>query len=152
MVFANILMHWVAQLVFERPVKKLSIAVLTSQLDQSGSKLSEHLKTCTDTQGNRNQLRHLIGIERWGQRRLRVAIGEPFLAEEYDHYCPSSERSWEELKADWDNTRQVTLVITKDFQDGYTQKIEHNQYGPLSVKAWLRYLDVHASSEGRRIK
>lgn len=149
---ANILMRWGAQLVLEGPVKKLSIPELSSQLGQSGSQLSERLASCSDTQVNRRQLSHLIGIERWGQRRLRVATGEPFLEEEYDHYCPSPERTWDELITEWKNTRRASIAMTREISEQNRKKIEHNQFGPLSVKAWLRYLDVHASSEGRKIK
>ena len=136
----------------EGPVKKLSIPELSSQLGQSGNQLTERLATCGDTQVNRRQLSHLIGIERWGQRRLRVAIGEPYLDEEYDHYCPSLEKTWDELISEWKNTRQTSITMTKEISELNSKKILHNQFGPLSVKAWLRYLDVHASSEGRKIK
>lgn len=94
----NFLMRWGAQLIIERPAQKLSIPELAAQLEQSGKQLSERLLACTDTLPNRRQLCHLIGIERWSQRRLRIALGEPFLTEEYDHYRPSTERPWDELK------------------------------------------------------
>jgi hypothetical protein len=149
------LMHWGAQLVIERPVRELTLQNLFTQLDESRKQMDEKLASCSDTSSNKRQLTHIIGIERWGQRRLRVALGEPFLSEEYDHYRPSNERTWDELKTEWENTRQVTLklvnqLIQANLPDGI--KVAHNQYGPLSIKAWLRYLDVHASSEGKRIK
>jgi len=149
-------MRWGAQLIIERPVQKLTIPELASQLEQSGNHLIEHLSSCQDTLPNRRQLCHLIGIERWSQRRLRVALGEPFLSEEYDHYRPSNERSWDELKTEWITTRQATISLTKDLisHSSITPgiKILHNQYGPLSINAWLRYIDTHASSEAKRIK
>ena len=148
----DILMHWGAQLILERPAKKMTVDDLLSQLGQSNRHLTEHLNACSDTQANRRQLCHLIGIERWGQRRLRVAFGEPFLTEEYDHYRPSPDRSWEDLKKEWEITRQASLTMFKGFSEERNIKIEHNQYGSLSVKAWLRYLDIHASSEGKRIR
>lgn len=149
------LMKWEAQLIFERPVNRLSLSELTKQLQHSGNLITERLKTCADTPSNRRQICHLIGMERWGQRRLRVALGDPFLTEEYDHYRPSNERAWDELLAEWNITRQATLALIEDLSAVNLPddiKIMHNQYGPLSVKAWLRYLDVHASSEGKRIK
>jgi hypothetical protein len=152
---ASALMRWGAKLVFERPIKKLSLSELAAQLDQSGKQITDRLNICADVPANRRQLCHLIGIERWGQRRVRVAIGEPFLTEEYDHYRPSQESSWEELKAEWDLTRKASHALVQVLSEANVPadtKIEHNQYGPLSVKAWLRYLDDHASSTGRRIK
>lgn len=152
---ASLFTRWGAQLVFERPVRKLSLSDLTEQLEQSGKHISEWLNAAEINYTNRRHLCHLIGIERWGQRRIRVAIGEPFLEEEYDHYRPSQDRPWEELKAEWDLTRQATISLIAGLNETNFPtdiKIVHNQYGPLSVKAWLRYLDVHASSEGRKLK
>ncbi len=97
----------------------------------------------------------MIGIERWGQRRLKITQGEPFLDEEYSHYRPSSERNWEELRDDWDATRRGTIALAQELakiEDIEKCSIIHNQYGPLSVKGWLRYLDVHARSEVKHIK
>jgi hypothetical protein len=151
----NILMSWGAQLMIERPVRKLTVHELVDQLDQSGKLITESMASYADTPANRRQLCHIIGIERWGQRRLRVALGEPFLTEEYDHYCPSSERSWDELKTEWSTTREATLILANDLSQAdipHDVKVLHNQFGPLSIKGWLRYLDVHASSEGKHIK
>jgi hypothetical protein len=151
----NIFMSWGAQLMYERPVRKLTVHELINQLDQSGKLISKSMASYPDTPANRRQLCHIIGIERWGQRRLRVALGEPLLIEEYDHYCPSSERSWEELKAEWGTTREATLALADDLTQASLPpdvKVPHNQFGPLSIKGWLRYLDVHASSTGKHIK
>jgi len=151
----NFIMIWGAQLVIERPARKLTLEELILQLELSTKQMAERLKSCVDTHNNRRQLCHVVGIERWGQRRLRVALGEPFLTEEYDHYRPSVERSWHELLDEWNATRQATLALTRDLSQVKTDqelKISHNMYGPLSIKGWLRYLDIHASSEGKRIK
>ena len=152
---ANKFMSWGAQLMIERPVRKLTVQELIGQLDQSAKQISDLLTTKSDTPVNRRQLCHIIGIERWGQRRLRVALGEPFLAEEYDHYCPSNERTWDELKTEWGTTRAGTLTLASDLILANLPpdlKVPHNQYGSLTIKGWLRYLDVHASSEGKQIK
>ncbi len=151
---ANILVRWGAHLVFERPVRKLSMGVLITELNQSAKDLTSHLDNCPDTPNNRRKLSHMVGIERWGQRRLRVSLGEPFLTEEYDHYCPSIERTWEELISEWVATRNATIALASNMVKINVSpecKIEHNQYGFLSIKAWLRYLDVHSISEGKRI-
>jgi len=150
----NIFMRWGAQLTFERPVRNLSLELLISELNQSTMEMTEHLDHSSDSPGNRRQLSHMVGIERWGQRRLRVALGEPFLSEEYDHYRPSVERSWDELKSEWMATRQATLALANDLSrlgDSPEFKVIHNMYGSLSIKAWLRYLDVHTSSEAKHI-
>jgi len=148
-------MSWGAQLMIERPTRKLTVRELSMQLEQSAKQMSELMETVSGTPENRLQLCHIIGIERWGQRRLRVALGEPFLTEEYDHYRPSSECSWDGLKAEWGATREATLSLANNLMQVNLPpdlKVSHNQFGPLSIKGWLRYLDVHASSEGKRIK
>ena len=155
MKLANRLMNWGAQVMIETPVRKLTIQELILQLEQSAVDILERLKASPDSPGNRRELCHIIGIERWGQRRLRVALGEPFLTEEYDHYRPSIECPWDDLTKDWDATRQGTLTLARDLDKVNPPTeftINHNIYGPLSVKGWLRYLDLHASSEGKRIK
>ena len=151
----NIITSRVTRFIFERSVRLLPIQKLVSQLEQSAKHIFTLLDMCSDTPGNRLHLRHIIGIERWGQRRLRVALGEPFLNEEYDHYRPSNERSWEELKDDWVAAREATLSLSKELIQANIApdfKVIHNRYGPLSIKGWLRYIDVHASSEGKHIK
>jgi hypothetical protein len=151
----NILMHWGAQLVIEWPVRKLSLSELMAQLEQSAKQISENLGTCSDTINNCHLLGHVIGIERWGQRKLRVALGEPFLVEEYDHYRPSTDSSWDDLKAEWITTRQVTITLAGSLVQANVpsdSKIIHNQYGPLSIKGWLRYLDVHSTGEVKKFK
>lgn len=152
---ANIFVSWGAQLVIERPARKLTIHELIAQLEQSAGQMAERYESSTDTPDNRRLICHMIGIERWGQRRLRVALGEPFLIEEYDHYLPSPERTWEELLTDWHSIRQATITLARELAQANIPadfKINHNHLGSLSIKGWLRYLDVHASSEGKHIK
>jgi hypothetical protein len=151
----NTLMNWGARLILERPVRKLALPDLAAQLEETGKQIAGHVGQCIDSPANRHKLCHIIGIERWGQRRLRVALGEPFLPEEYKHYRPDEQRPWTELKAEWETTRRATLTIVNDLIQAklpFTIKIPHNQLGPLSLNAWLRYLDVHASMESKRIK
>jgi hypothetical protein len=151
----NLFLNWGAQLVIDRPARKKTIDELKTQLESSAKEMSERLEKRQDSPTNRRQLCHIVGIERWGQRRLRVAIGEPFLAEEYDHYRPSLESTWSELINEWGTTRKNTLALANDLSQPSTLqdlKILHNMYGLLSINGWLRYLDVHARSEMKRIK
>ncbi len=155
MKLVSFLMHWGALLVLERHVRGMSMDAIILELNQSAIEITEHINGCVDSPNNRRQLSHMVGIERWGQRRLRVALGEPFLDEEYGHYRPSIERSWLELTNDWSATRQATITLAgslTQLSESPDINIVHNTYGALSIKGWLRYLDVHASSEGKRIK
>jgi len=40
----------------------------------------------------------VIGIERWGQRRLRMLLGEPPVSDEYDSYRPGEDLSMPALR------------------------------------------------------
>ena len=51
-------------------------------------------------------------------------------------------------------TRQQTVAVVQ--QLGQTNvadvKVPHNQFGPLSVRSWLRYLEMHANLEAKKLK
>ena len=144
----------VVGLFFERPARKRTLSELTRDLDTSGQKVTTRISAFRETLPNRIQLMHIVGIERWGQRRLRVALGEPPLLDEYDDYRPNSSLTWEELRTSFRETRQETIQVAQTLidqnVDGATL-VRHNQFGPLSIRGWLRYLNVHANIESRRI-
>ncbi|MEO8167117.1 MAG: hypothetical protein ABI623_02660, partial [bacterium] len=50
----------------------------------SGAAVAERMARAADTPGNRDVAAHIIGIERWGARRLRTALGDVALADEYE--------------------------------------------------------------------
>ncbi|MCJ7624103.1 MAG: hypothetical protein MUO76_11415 [Anaerolineaceae bacterium] len=99
--------------------------------------------------GDKRTALHIIGIERWGQRRLRVALGEPFELDEYDEYQPSEDLGWEELIDTFHNARRETAALAKAMGERGDAHIyiRHNQFGDLSVRSWFRYLDMHANIE-----
>ena len=100
-------------------------------------------------------LSHIVGIELWGQSRLRVGLGEPFKEEEYDNYRPSRSRSWEQLKAEFRMARKKSIALAEALDDNQADQfmqVKHNQYGMITLGAWLRYLDMHANLESKRIK
>lgn len=136
---------------FERPARKQNVTHWRQTLVDSGEMLNAFLATKTDSEQNRRVLSHIIGIERWGQRRLQVALGAPLLDDEYDGYRPPKERTWSELQADFAETRRETAVIAGKITTLDTQ-IHHNMYGDLSVRGWLRYLDMHANLEAKKLK
>ncbi|MBN1680365.1 MAG: DinB family protein [Anaerolineae bacterium] len=144
-----------AYLFLERAAQRLTLEQHADRLAASGSAIAARLQRAKDTPPNHEQLAHLIGIERWGQRRLQVALGEPLIIDEYDQYRPDACADWDALRREFDDTRQMTITLVHDLIDAHTdikQTVRHNQYGPLTVRGWLRYLDVHASFESRRIR
>ena len=146
---------WVIDLILERPVRNIPSAEMAKQLQSSGEQFMTKLAACPDTAQNRTRLSHLIGIERWGQQRLKVALGrETFVQDEYDGYRPAETLGWEELKEGFRETRRETVVLAVDVQahDKQDQKVAHNMFGEISTRAWLKYLMRHARLEGKGIK
>jgi hypothetical protein len=143
------------QFLLERPGKKWTMSAWGEKLNASGEKIERRLEKAPDSERNRQTLSHIVGIELWGQSRLRVGLGEPFKEEEYDGYRPSRSRSWEQLKAEFRLARKKSVALAEALDDQQVDQfmpVKHNQYGMITLGAWLRYLDMHANLESKRIK
>lgn len=139
----------------ERPAYWRSLDELLSALETSADKLHESLSKAKGSDKDKATLRHVIGMERWGQRRLRVALGEENPNDEHHAYKPDANSTWEELLQAFQSARQETLDLGYSLaakEVDLNQGIAHNQFGDMSVKAWLRYLHLHAWAEARHIK
>lgn len=122
---------------------------LTEELRQSGEKIYQTVGQKAGTAHNHGTFTHIIGIERWGQSRLKVALGEPLMMDEYDEYRPSKERPWADLRQDFMETRQETTELARRLADPAVDQmmvIPHNQLGKLSLQSWLHYLRFHADT------
>lgn len=143
-------------LLVERPAAKKTLAAWGDKLQADGDALIEKLSDYGDSDDNRRVLSHIVGIERWGQSRLKVALGEPFKKEEYDDYRPPKNRTWDQLKAEFKAARRQTIALARRMDRGevedYSIKILHNSYGELTLAGWLRYLNIHANLEAKRLK
>lgn len=142
-------------LFLERPAHKVGLRNYPAHLEAKGATLLAKAQDGADTADNRRQLNHIIGIERWGQSRLRVALGDALTMDEYNSYRPSRDRAWAELQADFEATRQETVTLAKQLNEASVATdvtVPHNQHGELTVLSWLHYLDMHANIEGRRIR
>ncbi|MGQ9549285.1 MAG: hypothetical protein ACUVSY_11715 [Roseiflexus sp.] len=155
MTISTALRDVVVRLLLERPAARQSISDWADTLAASGSKLKARIAARADTSANRRLLRHIIGLERWGQRRMRVALGEPFINDEMDGYQPPADLSLAELIDVFLNTRDETVHLARRLATDSrveTSRVPHNQLGPLSIRGWLRYLDMHADLEARRLR
>lgn len=154
MAVKDVLSQVAARLLLERPAKKQSIAAFAAQLEREGSQMADRLHKAPDTARNREQLRHIITIERWGQRRLRVALGEPPVTDESDDYAPDAALDWDALRAAFAATRAETVRLARELihPDNEAVLVRHNELGPLTVRGWLRYLGNHAWREALVIK
>lgn len=145
----------IVRLAVERPAKGRSTVDWADTLAASGAKLKERMVASADTPANCRQLRHIIGLERWGQRRMRVALGEPFINDEMDGYQPPVDLSLAELIDVFLNTRDETVQLARRCAAdprAESTLVRHNQLGPLSIRGWLQYLDLHANLEARRLR
>ena len=139
----------------ERPGQKWTMSAWGEKLAASGEQIERRLEKTGDSERNRQVLSHIVGIELWGQSRLRVGLGEPFKEEEYDNYRPSRSRSWEQRKAEFRMARKKSIALAEALDDNQADQfmqVKHNQYGMITLGAWLRYLDMHANLESKRIK
>ncbi|MEM6530505.1 MAG: DinB family protein [Chloroflexota bacterium] len=140
-------------LFFDLPARNTSLEKFRADLKREGDKLAARFQSAGDTPRNHRSLAHIIGIEKWGQQRLKVALGEPFIEEEYDDYRPAQNTPWPELADIFQQTRAETIALTERLeQQPYDGKIKHNSFGDLSVGGWLKYLNGHASGTALLIR
>lgn len=148
---ANALFRFAAHLLVERPARRAGEEALVAALTEGRSLVRDRFEVAEPTSG-RKQLAHVIGIERWGGRRLRVALGDaPFERDTLRRYLPAAD---EDLLAAFDEARTETLALARRLIDEgrIERRVEHNAFGPLSARGWLRYLHMHAMSEIKRAK
>ena len=151
MSFVGTILHFV----ISRSAAKFSLDELQTRLKLSSESVAEHIEKAADTPANRGQATHLIGIERWGQRRLRSVLGEPLEMGEYDPERPGGDQSLKALSTLFSETRKKTVALVNELKKvpGVENKmIPHNDIGNLSVRGWLFYLDSHANRESQNIK
>ncbi|MGB0384395.1 MAG: DinB family protein [Ardenticatenaceae bacterium] len=145
----------VRNLLFERPAKKRTLGELAANLENDGKKIEQRMAEKGDSERNRSQAIHIIGIERWAQRRLKVALGEPFVLDEHDGYCPPANSSWSQLRADFQSTREASVDLARQLQEAnvtLATTVRHNDFGETSTHGWLYYMNFHANQESKRIR
>jgi len=142
-----------AALIIEFPARWIGFDRLIQRLEKGGRALDRRAASTGKRPANAAVLAHIIGIERWGQRRMRVALGEPLLQEEYNDYRPL-ETDVPTLRAVFQATRQETVSLCKSLRMAGVDpgtRIYHNQFGEISLLGWLYYLIFHAGIESLRI-
>ncbi|OLV15441.1 DinB family protein [Deinococcus marmoris] len=153
--------EFVVSRVLEAPAGRSSYTDLGQGLERGGIALAGRAARAADTPANREVLSHIIGIERWGQNRLRMALGQrlhgsgPHGSDSYHAYRPAQDVTLAELRNLLSQTRSGTVDLARQLhanppEDGAT--VNHNGLGPLTAKAWLRYLTQHADLESRRLR
>lgn len=142
---------------FRRPMaewgaREKSIEELADELEASAATMDERMQGRPDSNVNREAIAHWIGIERWGQRRLNVALGATLIMDEYHGYRPDKEQGIEALREAFASTRADTVRLARRLAEkGVDPKttIRHNDLGDLSARGWLAYLIQHPEQESR---
>jgi len=150
----NIFGQVFAWLMFERKVKDQSYDDYLQRLEATSTLIEGSIEGATDTAKSRWELTHVIGMERWMQSRIKVGLGSPFIQEEYDGYRPAQDTDWQVLRQMFIDTRQNSCELCRNLKtndvDG-SQKVEHNQAGPMTIKAWLEYMLYHSHGHATRM-
>ena len=138
-----------------RPARRAGATALADGLASSAYRLEAHFRAAAADPKAGRQLRHVIAIERWGQPRLRVALGDaPFVGDESGAYRPPGDVPYERLLDELRDTRAVTVQLARRVAAEGKEDVvvEHASLGPLTAGGWLRYLRVHADLESRRVR
>ncbi len=144
------------QIFVEIPAKFKPLEQHIKALERSGTALSKHLETVSDTPDNHKVLAHIITLERWGTQRVRVLLGEAFVRDTSSDFAPAPDMSWDDLRQVYADTRQELLEVAQALEALGSRargfQVEHNQFGPISGAGWLSYLNTHAFLESKRFK
>lgn len=149
----SVLLHTVAHLVFERPAQSLTSAHMQQRLTTGGDAVVAAMRHTSDTPAHQAIATHIIGIERWGQARLRDALTHTSTVEAYDHYRPAS-APMAQLAALMHATRADTCALAVQLADpanNAAHTAQHNTFGALSIAGWLQYLHRHSIMESRKL-
>lgn len=140
-------------MMLERPANGKSVAEHVQGLHQSRTAVLERYEQASANDDNHRVMTHIIGIERWIQSRIRVALGEALRDDEYDDYRPERETEWADLQTLFEETRADGIQLAENLDDSMLQqRIRHNMFGEMTLGGWLQYMDVHSDFESKRLK
>jgi hypothetical protein len=145
----------ILRVILERSNRNLTYEKAIDNLRKSGESTANRIGNSPDTPKNRKQVAHIIGIERWGQQRLRVAQGEPLVIDECDGYEPAETLSMAELRQAFESARKETIALIEEMQRNtipLDRKVFHNDAKEMTLRSWFGYLGVHADRESMRIR
>lgn len=144
------ILGWILRRRSERRASGFSYPDLKQVLVHSQNVVEGRFGKGSDSSTNLERARHIIGIERWGQSRLRTALGAPLVRDEYDGYRPDDLDDMAALRQAFLSTRAETLAIIDQLDAAgvpITTRILHNELGEITIGAWLYYLSDHGLRE-----
>ncbi len=142
--------HMIARMLLEpaanRPPERL-IALLESE----GETVAAGWRSAPQNSRNHSIQTHIIGIERWCQSRMRTVTGTPLIMDDYDPYRPPKDTAWEALVPLFEATRAETIALIRTLPaEKLAERVMHNQYGSLTLRAWAFYASKHGIFESRK--
>jgi hypothetical protein len=149
------LFQGVANLIIERPAQNKTFDQLIAALEQSGSEIEQRAVAAKDPAKAQNVMRHITGIERWSQNRLRMFLGVPYQRDEYDTYQPGAGLDLAGQIAAFHETREETIELARRMEQAHvppSATVQHNDFGPLTARGWLSYITSHAGRESTKMK
>lgn len=148
-------MRFFGRYVLDKPARANSYEQIHTNFESNTRAVLENIRKANPKEEmNHRLITHIIGIERWSQTHLREFFGDAPGEHEYDLYRPAQDTAWEALSDLFSETRQQTLALIDQLSttDPQSTLIEHNTYGDLSAKGWLRYMATHALLESKKLK
>ena len=145
------LLGTIMSIISERGARHVNYDEMRNRMTASGQRIGARFRTVSPTPHNIEAITHIVGIERWAAHRVRVALGEALIIDEYDSYRPAAGSTQEQLCAAFDSTRANTLALLSELQKAnvpISKTVAHNELGAMSVGAWLVYMDNHTVREG----
>lgn len=143
------------QAVFEGPTATMSYRQLAETLREGGDALAHTWSKAPDSEGARALLRHVIALERWSQARLEAVLaGRRPPTDESRGYAPPATMSIDGLRRELHETRQHSVELGEALHEqGVAEHspVRHNGLGPMTPKAWLRYMHLHANAESMKL-
>ncbi len=139
---------------FEREGRKRTVLEWQQELQDSGAVVHGRIANGAGSEKDRTQARHVVGIERWAQSRLRVFLGNELVMDEYDSYRPEAESDMAALAAAFKATREETVELAGKLNAANIpaeQTVPHNDAGDMTVRGWLGYINIHALRESKSI-
>jgi hypothetical protein len=136
----------------QRHARGQAVEGLAAELEASGRAMDARLAGLSDTPGHRAALAHWMGIERCGQRRLRVALGEPYRDDVHHPYEPDEADGVVALRQSFADARVDTVELAHRLHEAGVHPattVRHSDLGDLSIVGWLAYLLQHPEQESR---
>jgi hypothetical protein len=134
----------------ERRGRQRTLDEAARDLEDAGVRIDRHLAGKPDTPANREAIAHCVGIERWGQSRLRGGLGAPFVMDGHHGYRPDPTIGVAALRTAMAATRAETVALARELAAAGVdpaKTVPHNDLGDLTVAGWLAYLEQHAGRE-----